>query len=500
MTIVPGATHEAGGVSLDGLFRANAAARPDAIALVDPANRASFTDGTPLRLSYSAANERVERLSRRLISLGMPAGSVVAVQLPNISEAAISILAIFRAGMVAAPVPTLWRRSDLVAALTSVAPSALISLSRLHDERPAEFACEAAADLFHLSFPCAFGKDIPDGAIALDSDEALNGANAPLPPLRDPGAVSLVTFDTDAHGFFATGRNDAQWLAAGLAAFLEAKIELGDTIVTTLPPNSLAAIAAAFVPWLLSGGTLELIHGHAPELVGAAGGSGRSHFIGPAAALPEVAGQRQFPFVSCMAVHRGPLRHELNLSSLPSERIVDFHSFGETAVIALLRDVGGQARPIPLGGISAPSASVGAPIVIEARLTEGHIWLRGPMIPRQQFPSAAASPRLRHDADGFVRTGIRCHVDGNGGLIVDAGPDRVVSIGGLRFGLDDLRSRFSACGDDIKVTAIDDSLLGQRLHIEAANPDATIKALKAAGHSPLVIDATVGAARSSVAV
>jgi hypothetical protein len=64
-------------------------------------------------------------------------------------------------------------------------------------------------------------------------------------------------------------------------------------------------------------------------------------------------------------------------------------------------------------------------------------------------------------------------------------------VGGLRFGLNDLRLRFSECGNDIKVTAIDDPLLGQRLNIEAANPDATIAMMRAAGHSPLMIEATV---------
>jgi acyl-CoA synthetase (AMP-forming)/AMP-acid ligase II len=107
----------AGGVSLDALFRANAAARPDAIALADSPNREKFTDGAPLRLTYTEVNERIDRLSRRLISFAMPAGSLVAVQLPNLVEAIVSLLAISRSGLVAAPVPMLWRRSDLVAAL-----------------------------------------------------------------------------------------------------------------------------------------------------------------------------------------------------------------------------------------------------------------------------------------------------------------------------------------------------------------------------------------------
>src|SRR5690606_12629292 len=114
------------GVTLDGLFRANAAARPTAIAISDPSNRASFTDGVALRLSYAEVDARVERLALRLGSFGMPAGSVVAVQLPNISESVIALLAILRAGMIAAPVPTLWRKSDLVASLGELAPRAFI--------------------------------------------------------------------------------------------------------------------------------------------------------------------------------------------------------------------------------------------------------------------------------------------------------------------------------------------------------------------------------------
>jgi hypothetical protein len=306
-------------------------------------------------------------------------------------------------------------------------------------------------------------------------------------------AVSLVTFDTDADGFFAAERNDAQWLAAGLAVFLEAKMKSGDTIVTTVPLNSLAGIAGAFVPWLLCGGTLELVHSHAPEAVDRAGADIRAHLVGPAAALREITRQRRTPFTSCIAVHRGGRRHDSDFSKVPSERIVDFHIFGETAVIALARGERQHARAVPLGGISAPSTSVGAPIVVETRIAEGQVWLRGPIVPRLPFPATGERSRLKQDGDGFVRTGFRCHSDGNGGLIVEAGPERVVSVGGLRFGLNDLRSRFSGCGEDIKVMAIDDPLLGQRLHIEAANPDATIAAMQAAGHSRLVIDATVGA-------
>jgi hypothetical protein len=237
-----------------------------------------------------------------------------------------------------------------------------------------------------------------------------------------------------------------------------------------------------------------LIHGFAPAAVEAAGVPGKTHFVAPSTAFPDIARKRTDPFASCIAVHRNSRQAERDFSSVPSKRIVDLHGFGEVAVVAIQREDARCARPIPVGGISAPSATIGTPIVIETRIAEGQVCLRGPMLPRLPFPASGAMPRLLRDREGFIHTGFHCHSDGNGGLLVDGGPERVVTVGGLRFGLDDLRSRFSTCGDDIKVMAVDDPLLGQRLHIETADPDATIAAMEAAGHSRLVIDSTVGAA------
>lgn len=479
----------AGGVTLDGLFRANVTARPNAIALADPSNRASFTDGTPLRLTYAQAEERIDRLARKLRAFGMPSGSVVAIQLPNIVESAISLLAIVRAGYVAAPVPMLWRRSDLVAALAGVAPRAVITLARLNDERPAEVVCEAAAELFELSFPCAFGECVPDGLVPLDREDF--SEHPELPNSYSDASVSLITFDADAEGFFVSGRSDAQWLAAGLATLLEARIESGDTICAALPLSSLAGLGSAFVPWLLSGGALEFVDPQS-RILGASGPEQRAHLIAPAAALKQLAAAGRGPFASCVAVHRSNRTHALDYSAVNAARIVDFYNFGEIGAVVLMRKDARSATPVPVGAISAPSGMVGAPNVVEVGSSGGQIWLRGPTVPHESYPRGLANFRLARDADGFVRTGFRCRSNGNGGLVIEAGPDRVVSIGGLRFGLDDLQTRFSAIAENVRVSAIEDPLLGERLRIEAADPEAAAAALLAAGHSQLVIDAAKG--------
>jgi acyl-CoA synthetase (AMP-forming)/AMP-acid ligase II len=486
----PPADDAAIAVSLDTLFRSNARARPSAVALLDPPDRTSFTDGAPLPLTYAEADAVVERLAHRLRALGLPPGSVVAVQLPNIVEAVLTLLAILRAGFVAAPVPMAWRRSELVAALSGVEPKVLITVARFGEDRPAEVACQAAFELFSLSFPCAFGAVVPDGVIALDADDGTATVKAPTQPSQADQAA-ILTFDATAEGFFAAARGHSQWLALGLAVLLEAKIESGDTIVSTLPPNSLIGIGAAVVPWLLSGGALALRRGPAPAASATAVASSKTHLIAPAPVLMEVAHRWSAPFASCVAVRRSQHGHTWDYNGLQSHEIVDLHGFGELGAVALRRKDRSQARRIPLGPISAPSESGGAPVVIETKVEHGELLLRGPMLPRSFHRSGETISSYANS--GFARPGYRCHADADG-LDVTDGPRRVAAVGGLRFGLDDLAIRVAKSTGAAKVDAIGDQLLGERLHIEVENPETAAVALQAEGHSRLVIEALVAAA------
>ena len=73
--------HPASTPTLDDLFRRAAARRPDAIALIDPPNRASFTDGAPRRLTYAQA-DRIDlgASPARLRSSACTTDAVVGVQ------------------------------------------------------------------------------------------------------------------------------------------------------------------------------------------------------------------------------------------------------------------------------------------------------------------------------------------------------------------------------------------------------------------------------------
>jgi hypothetical protein len=351
--------------------------------------------------------------------------------------------------------------------------------------------CEAAAELFQLSFPCAFGAQVPDGVIALDEPISDADPRATKVPAPSGDHMAIATFDAAPAGFFPAARGHSQWLAAGLSVLLEARIESGDTIVTTLPPNSLAGIGAAFVPWLLSGGALEFAGGASIGATSTHDWKGRTHLVAPAAILPVLVKQHRGPLASCVAVHRARHAQVQSFATVPCETLIDLFVFGELGMVALRREDRSKPSPIPLGAIAAPSSGR-SPVVIETELAGGELLLRGPMLPRSALPGSA-SGAVRLDAHGFTRTGFRCHTDGNGKLVVDSGPLGVASVGGLRFGLDDLGSRIAGCVPEAMVYAVGDAVLGERLRVEVRDPAAAAAALYDGGHSRQVVEAVVQA-------
>src|SRR5262249_36970838 len=152
----------------DGLFRRAAVRHPDAPTLVDPANRAAFTDGEPLLLTYEQTDRIVWAVSARLHALGLIAGDVIAVQLPNTAESVLTLLGILRAGMVAALLPMLWRENEIVTALSSTGAKALITTARIGDTDHCDIAMKVAAQLLSVRHVCAFGQTLPDGITPLD--------------------------------------------------------------------------------------------------------------------------------------------------------------------------------------------------------------------------------------------------------------------------------------------------------------------------------------------
>ena len=198
------------GATLDDLFRRAAARRPDAIALVDPPNRASFTDGAPRRLTYAEADRIVSAIAGRLRRLGLPTDAVVALQLPNTVESVLTLLGVLRAGMIAAPLPLLWRRADAVAALSRVGAKAIITSVARRRRRPLRARhARRRPRSSRSATSAASAHNLPDGVIPFDDLLAAAPLLDPAAPVErdgNPAAhVAVVTFDVTPDGLVAVG-------------------------------------------------------------------------------------------------------------------------------------------------------------------------------------------------------------------------------------------------------------------------------------------------------
>lgn len=498
--------------SLDDLFRAAATRRPDAIALVDPPDRARFTDGAPRQLTYAQADRMISAIAERLRRMNLHADAVVGLQIANTVDGVLTFLAALRAELIAMPLPLLWRRADAIASIRRAGTSALIVSGRIGSTDHFDLAINAAAEAFTVRHVCGYGPHPPDGAVSLDDLYAVAQAGPPRTIARErPAApargahLAAVTWDMAAAGPIPVARSDAQLIAGGLAVLLESRIPQNAVILSTIPLSSFAGIAMTLVPWLVVGGTLALHHPfdcatfaeqcrqlHCDAVV----------VPGPLISPLAAAGHLSAPhdLQSVIAAWRAPEQ----LRRVPARQggataLIDVQLFGEIGLVAARRGRDGRPVPIPLGPVSAPRNAEGALTVAEVAMTpNGTLALRGPMVPRGAFPPGAektALPRLTAAPDGFVDTGyageIGPDIDAKSppAVAVSGPPRGLVTFGGYRFAIGELANIISGLDSSGTLAVRPDPLAGHRLAGTATNQEAIRMALRGIGANPLLVEA-----------
>jgi hypothetical protein len=332
----------------------------------------------------------VSAIASRLRTLGLQTDAIIGIQLPNAVESVLTILGVQRAGLIAVPLPLLWRRADMARALGQVGAKAIVTKSRIGDFDACAMAMQVAADIFPISHVCSFGPSLPDGLIALD--DLLHGAPE-LPPEieRDgnPAAhVAVVTFDVTPDGLVAVARNHAELIAGGLATLLEGRIEPDARLLGCCAAGSFAGLALTMMPWLLSSGTRLLHHGFE---AGAFAAQCREHgpdaVVVPGELVPQLAEAGLLAdsgLKNVLAAWRAPERCLASPAWQHSgTRVTDVHIFGEIGLLGSRRGADGFAVPLPLHAVVAPSGSANAvPIADIARTAPARFrcaprWCRG---------------------------------------------------------------------------------------------------------------------------
>jgi hypothetical protein len=494
----------AGDATLDDLFGRAAERHPDHIALVDPPDRESFTDGAPRSLTYAQADRAISAIAAALRASNLHPDAVVALQLANTVESVLAFLAVLRAGLIAMPLPLLWRRAEVVSALRRGGVSALIVSGRIGSTNHFDLAINAAAEVFTVRHVFGFGRDPPDGMIALDDPSPAAGlgpapANAPATSPGRSAHLAVVTWDVSAQGAIAVARSHAELIAGGLAVLLEGRFAQNATILTTLPAGSFGGLATSLLPWLLTGGTLALHHAFDAEVFAAQCRDLDCSIVvvpGAAAALLSEAGHfSREGLEHVVALWRAPERLRAASWQARKAALLDVQVFGEVGLIAAPRQPNGRpAAAFPLGAICAPRGIEGAVEVAQAaRTAAGTLALRGSMVPAAPFPPGSERgplPFLRVLPDGFIDTGYICRAGiGDTTIEVSGSPAGTVSCGGYRFAVRELTATISRLDPSGTLIALPDALAGQRLGGSAADREAIGMALRGIGANPLLVAA-----------
>jgi AMP-binding enzyme len=488
-------------LAVDEVFHRVALRQPDRIALVDPPNRAAFTDGEPRRLTYAQADRVVAAIAGRVRRMGIPTDSIIGIQLPNVVENILTILGVLRAGMIAAPLPLLWRRADAVAALSRIGAKALITCGHVGSFNHCHFAMRVASEVFSIRYVGGFGRKLPDGVVPFDDLFSVEKLD-PIPPFeRERGHnaaahLALITFDVDESGIVPVARNHLEMLGGGLGVTLESRLAPEAAMLSTIAPSSFAGISLTLLPWLLSAGTLALHHPFDPKVLAQQCRDekcGTLMLPGPVALrLAEARFFAHAGIASVIGAWRSPER----LATSPAWRetetaLTDVPIFGEAGLVATRRGTGGRAAPIPFGPVVAPRGSGNAMVVAElARTPASTVALRGPMVPRFSFPPGIERsdlPHFRIDRTGLVDTGYTCRVDSlSKAMVVTGPPSGIVSVGGYRFPLHELQEAVGRIDNAATLAALPDPVIGQRLIGNAVAREAVQAALTSVGVNPIV--------------
>lgn len=483
--------------TLDGLFRRILARQPNALALIDPANKMQVTGQPPLRLTFAQADRAISALAAHFVDVGLPPHSIIAVQLANTVEYALTVLAAHRAGLVVALMPQLWRHADLAVALNRIGARAIVGCSRIDGVSHADFVMNAAVEAFSIRHVCGFGPDLPEGMVPLDDVITHGGATAPATAL-DARQAALISFDVTNDGLLAVPRTHLNLISGGLAVFLESGMMQGGTLLAAQCMGSFAGIAASLACWLLSGGTLALHHPFDGEVLEQQLRELNCDTLVCPAALAMRLGEdedllEESALRNVIGLWRTP-EQVASSPSWPSERIrlTDVYVFGEAGLFGAQRGDDGMAADIMPGPYGAPRDDAQSPIAGETLLTDaGTLALRGSMVPLAAY-TAAARDEFRRDTPPvtYVDTGYAARLDRTSGAIcITAPPPGIMAVGGYRFQADELQAWAKRLGDGAMLTALPDRLSGHRLAGRANDNARARGALAELGLNPLMIEA-----------
>ncbi len=302
--------------TIDAMFRATAARRGDALALVDPANRAALAGGTARRLSWREVESEVTALAARLAEAGVRRGDTIGVQLANGVELTETLLAAWTLGATVSPLAMQYRDHEATTMGNAAQFDWVIAARAFGDRHPADDFARLRPQL--PSMRQVFSYGLAEDALAPEStgvthllpaaatadDEAAVAAYREATP-NDPNDCVTICWTSGTEGVpKGVMRAHYDWLVFSMVCQDASATTSDDVILNAFPMINMAGICAMLLPWVRTGCVLVQHHPFdGPTFFGQIARERVTYTLAPPALLS-------------MLLHNEELLRKIDLSSL----------------------------------------------------------------------------------------------------------------------------------------------------------------------------------------
>ena len=424
------------------------------------------------RVSYGELAERVAAVAGGLKALGLGAGDVVAVQLPNRAEYLVSYLAICAIGGVMTTLYVPYRAAEMESLLGHSRARAFIGLDEMGDFRPARTVLALRNRIDSLEHVIVIG-DVPDGACSfadlanatphdlsdgpVSADPFLllytsgTSARPKGVPLAYQGILGNARLGAPEHGITNTDRILSAAPFGHLYALYSFHLALAAGASTVLlpaftPPDLARTLEAEAVTALFA----------APAHVAACLGAGllnadalsalRLAVLSGSAVAPSVAKGLQERMVNGHVTQLwGMTETQAGLYTRPGDSIATVaSSAGRPSPGTEVRVAGPDDAALPAG-------------------EEGELHIRGSLL----FPGYFENPEANRDAfsaGGWFRTGDLAVVAADGNVAITGRCKDVINRGGIKYNPRDIEDLLGAHPqvDMAAIVPVPDPVLGER--------------------------------------
>lgn len=433
-----------GSETVDMLFQRGCAERGGALALVDPPNRPQLDGESAERLSWTALQDRVERLCAVFLDLGIRKDDVICVQLPNTVDAVITLLAAARLGLIISPVVMQYREHELGHILQQTQPAAFIAVPMFRGHDHVAMGARLAAStpgIRLLSFGNAADAAVDLREAMLQAESSSVAAYVAAHPTDAAEVLTICWTSGTESRAKGVPRDHNHWILNARVMVEAAGMRAGETLLNPFPLVNIGSIGGLVLPWLWGRGVLVLHHPFDLGVFLSQIAEERVNYTiaAPAiltALLKQPALMQQADLSSLRAIGSGsaPLSPWLIETFARDHTIEVCNIFGSNEGCSLFSgpaqvpDHAERARYFPRFGATDASWPGLAATMVATRLVDpateedittpgrpGELRLDGPTV-FSGYWRAEAMTRASFDANGYFRTGDLFEIAGEGDL------------------------------------------------------------------------------------